>query len=211
MSSAASAPSFSHCNCEKTREQLILAVQSHPCLWNTSTDSYHITGAKQNAREEVEKQCGCQGEYLWHGRSVSILYALTDITWSSAVINGPHDIVVLSFQCKCAWALGKLYVKSIAERGIKVWKPSLVWLLSTTGNVVYMMQSVSLSQLYNLKSMCYFKCNETVFLYYCDLNFSKFIYISQNIIQSWTCNRQRFVCIPWKRTALQDTWRVWFR
>jgi len=47
-----------------------------------------------------------------------------------------------------------------------------------------MMQSVSLSQLYNLKSMCYFKCNETVFLYYCDLNFSKFIYISQNIIQS---------------------------
>jgi len=69
----------------------------------------------------------------------------------------------------------------------------------------------SSSQLYNLKSKCYFKCNETVFLYYCDLNFSKFVYISQNIIQSWTCNRQRFVFIPWKRTAPQDTWWMWFR
>ena len=137
-------------------------------------------------------------------------YALT-VTWSSAMINGPHDIVVLSFQCKCAWALGKLYVKSIAERGIKVWKPSLAWLLSATGNGVYMMQSVSSSQLCNLKSMCYFKCNETVFLFYWDLNFSKFVYISQNIIQSWTCNRQRFVCIPYKRNAPQDTCWMWFR
>jgi len=162
----------------------------------------------------VAKQCGCQREYIWHGRSVSIWYTLT-VTWSSAVIksvtiNGPHNIVVLSFQCKCAWALGKLYVKSIAKTGIKLWKLSVVWLLSTTGSGVYMMQSVSSSQLYNLKSMCYFKCNETVSLYYCDLNFSKFVYISQNIIQSWTCNRQRFVCIPWKRTAPQDTC-VWSR
>ena len=163
----------------------------------------------------MAKQCGCQREYIWHGRSVSIWYTLT-VTWSSAVIksvtiNGPHNIVVLSFQCKCAWALGKLYVKSIAKTGIKLWKLSVVWLLSTTGSGVYMMQSVSSSQLYNLKSMCYFKCNETVSLYYCDLNFSKFVYISQNIIQSWTCNRQRLVCIPWKRTAPQDTWWVWFR
>ena len=165
MSSAASAPSSSHFKCEKTREQLILAVQSYPCLWNTSIDSYHITGAKW---KEVAKQCGCQGEYIWHGRSVSIWYALT-VTWSPAVINDQHDIVVLSFHCKRAWALGKLYVKSIAETGIKLWKLTLVWLLSTTGNGVYMMQSVSSSQLYNLKSMCYFKCNETVFLYYCDL------------------------------------------
>jgi len=157
-----------------------------------------------------QKKCGCQGEYIWHGWSVSIWHALT-VTWSSAVINGPHDIVVLSFQCKCAWALGKLYVKSIAERGINPWKLSLVWLLSATGNGVYMMQSVYSSHLYNLKSMCYFKCNETAFLYYCDLNFSKFVYISQKIIQSWTCKRQRFVCIPWKRTAPQDTWWVWFR
>ena len=68
----------------------------------------------------------------------------------------------------------------------------------------------SSSQLYYLKSMCYFKCNQTVFLYFCDLTFSKFVYISQNISQSWTCNRQLFVCIPWK-SALQDTWWVWFR
>jgi len=120
MSSAANAPNSSHFKCEKIREQLILAVQSYclwnyPCLWNTSIHSYHITGAKQNAWEEVAKQCGCQGEYIWHGRSMSVWNALT-VTWSSAVINGPHDIVVLSFQCKCAWALAKLYGKNIAER-----------------------------------------------------------------------------------------------
>ena len=65
MNSAASAPSSSHFKCENTREQLILAVQSYPCLWNTSIDSYHITGAKQNAWEEIAKQCGCQGEYIY--------------------------------------------------------------------------------------------------------------------------------------------------
>jgi len=38
MNSAASAPSSSHFKCENTREQLILAVQSYPCLWNTSIE-----------------------------------------------------------------------------------------------------------------------------------------------------------------------------
>ena len=72
MSSAASAPSSSHFKCEKTCGQLMVAVQSYPCLWNTSIDSYHITGAKENAWEEVANQCGCQGEYISHGRSVGI-------------------------------------------------------------------------------------------------------------------------------------------
>jgi len=91
--------------------------------------------------------------YIWHGRLVSIWYALT-VTWSSAVINGPLDIVVLSIQCQCAWALGKLYVKTIAERGIKLWKLSLVWLLSTTANGVCMilifLEPVVLSKKYVL-------------------------------------------------------------
>ena len=59
MSSATSTPSSSHFKCEKTCEQLILAVQSYPCLWNTSIDSYHTTGAKENAWVEVANQCGC--------------------------------------------------------------------------------------------------------------------------------------------------------
>jgi len=64
MSSTACAPSSSHFKCEKTREQLILAVQSYPCLCDTSIDSYHIFAAKQNVWEEVAKQCGCQGESI---------------------------------------------------------------------------------------------------------------------------------------------------
>jgi len=59
MSSAACAPSSSHFKCEKTRKQLMLAVQRYLWLWDTSIDSYHIVGAKQDAWEEVAKQCGC--------------------------------------------------------------------------------------------------------------------------------------------------------
>jgi len=59
MSSAACARSSSHFKCEKTCEQLILAIQSYPWLWDTSIDACHIVGAKQNAWEEVAKQCGC--------------------------------------------------------------------------------------------------------------------------------------------------------
>jgi len=118
MSSAACAPSSSYFKCEKTREQLILAVQGYPCLWDTSIDSYHIFGAKQSVWEEVANsvvvKVSLYDMVVWWASDVHWLWV--EITLTTAHVIRQFKMLY-PFLTAC---LTRIFFKSIAEDVIKL-------------------------------------------------------------------------------------------
>ena len=46
---------------DSEKEKLIAAVQSYPCLYDCTRESYHCRAARSNAWSEVAKLCDCKG------------------------------------------------------------------------------------------------------------------------------------------------------
>jgi len=56
---------------DEAREELIIQVKQHPCLYDAAQESYHIKLAWDNVWTKVAEACGCPGNGTWSAFELS--------------------------------------------------------------------------------------------------------------------------------------------